>query len=287
MKKIREGILYYLRSGIERPVFWGIVFLIIGVFNVNAHSGEVVLSWSANSDPDLKGYKIYYGTSINNYNYSLNVVNATSCVISGLTPGKTYYFAATAYNTIGDESDYSNHVSKYIPSMNTPGSDSGSSTASQILFPDDFTYSDNTFGDSQNGLYASGSIEGDMLKVTLGGVDGRDVLDGISGGWSDAFEMDTNGYATITFSYRLIAERYDSDECTQVLLAVDGSFLGLESEDYVDQICGIGDTDWRRARLEVYLSAGSHSINLGGYNNKKTGPNEIAEILFKDIEIQQ
>lgn len=35
--------------------------------------------------------------------------------MTGLTPGATYYFAATAYDASGQESDYSNEVAVTIP----------------------------------------------------------------------------------------------------------------------------------------------------------------------------
>ena len=41
--------------------------------------------------------------------------NWTSCTISGLTGGNTYYYAAKAYNTAGLDSDYSNEVSYKAP----------------------------------------------------------------------------------------------------------------------------------------------------------------------------
>jgi hypothetical protein len=62
---------------------------------------------------DLGGYKVYYGLSSGNYTNSLDVGNVTTYKIYNLTPG-TYYFAVTAYDTSGNESDYSNEVSRII-----------------------------------------------------------------------------------------------------------------------------------------------------------------------------
>ncbi|WP_373501477.1 fibronectin type III domain-containing protein [Desulfococcus sp.] len=259
------------------------VFLLSGflLFIGKANSAEVTLAWGKIVASDLKGYKIYYGASSKSYDYCVNVVNATSCVISGLTPGKPYYFAATAYSTGGVESPYSNQI-QYTPAVAAePGS------GSEIFYPNDFKYADSAFGDTRNGLYASGSIEGEALKVTLGGVDINNIIDGISGGWSGAFDVESNGYATISFMYRLITSRYDIDECNQVWVAVDGNLTGCNGEDYVDQICGIGDSGWQQVALEVYLSGGSHRLTVGGFNNKKTGLNEYGEIFFEGIEIKQ
>jgi hypothetical protein len=62
---------------------------------------------------DLAGYRIYYGTSSRNYAVSIDVGNVTTHRIGNLPPA-TYYFAATTYDTSGNESDYSNEVSKML-----------------------------------------------------------------------------------------------------------------------------------------------------------------------------
>jgi hypothetical protein len=83
-------------------------------------SNSVTLAWNApttNTDgnplTDLVGYKLHYGTSSGNYTRVIDVGNVETYKIEGLQSG-TYYFAVTAYNTSGNESDYSNEVSKTI-----------------------------------------------------------------------------------------------------------------------------------------------------------------------------
>lgn len=71
---------------------------------------EVTLEWDPNTEPDLAGYKLYWGFSSGDYEFSADVGNQTSYTITGLIPGVTYYIAVTAYNTTGLESDYSNEV---------------------------------------------------------------------------------------------------------------------------------------------------------------------------------
>ena len=77
-----------------------------------AYAGQVTLGWEPNTEPDLAGYKIYYGNYSRNYTRITDVKNktATSYIITGLIEGQTYYFAATAYNTSGSESNYSAEV---------------------------------------------------------------------------------------------------------------------------------------------------------------------------------
>ncbi len=80
--------------------------------------GEVKLKWNANPEPDLEGYKIYYGNSSRVYNVSKLVGKVTNCTVTGLTKGQTYYFAVTAVNISGSESEYSNEVSTTIAPTN-------------------------------------------------------------------------------------------------------------------------------------------------------------------------
>ena len=78
-------------------------------------SGTVTLTWDANTESDLAGYKIYSGESSQSYGPPFDAGNVTTLKVINLTPGKTYFFAGTAYNASGKESGYSNEVSKSIP----------------------------------------------------------------------------------------------------------------------------------------------------------------------------
>jgi hypothetical protein len=68
------------------------------------------LAWDPNTDPDLAGYRLYYGAASGTYGPPLTLGRVTTYSLSGLGPG-TYYFAVTAYNATGEESGYSNEVS--------------------------------------------------------------------------------------------------------------------------------------------------------------------------------
>ncbi len=76
---------------------------------------QVTLIWDPNSESDLAGYKLYYGYSSRDYPNVIDVGNEEICIVDNLKPGETYYFAATAYNITGLESDYSNEVEYMIP----------------------------------------------------------------------------------------------------------------------------------------------------------------------------
>jgi hypothetical protein len=85
-----------------------------------AYKGSATLTWTAPSTnidgtvlTTLAGYKVYYGTTLGIY-ASVDVGYTNSYQVVGLTKGQTYYFAVTAYDTSGNESDFSMVVSKVI-----------------------------------------------------------------------------------------------------------------------------------------------------------------------------
>src|SRR3989475_10070148 len=83
-------------------------------------AAQVTLAWDPTTETDLAGYKLYYGTSSGSYPSSVDVGNLTSYTLSGLLEGRTYYFAATAYNLNLNESGFSNEVSKAIADVTPP-----------------------------------------------------------------------------------------------------------------------------------------------------------------------
>ena len=87
-------------------------------------NGTATLSWlpptqTADGAPltTLAGYKIYYGTSFDELPnvITINSPGISTYMIEGLPEGNTYYFAITAIDTAGMESEFSDIASKDIP----------------------------------------------------------------------------------------------------------------------------------------------------------------------------
>ncbi len=76
---------------------------------------NATLSWSANQEADLTGYRVYFGTTSRGYQQArgtgIDAGRTTSFVASGLQRGTAYFFAITAYDAAGNESDFSAEVS--------------------------------------------------------------------------------------------------------------------------------------------------------------------------------
>ncbi len=109
------------------------ISIFIGIIASNATAAQVTLAWDPNTESDLAGYKIHYGTASNSYSVHIDVHNVTTYTVTGLTDGQTYYLAATAYDASGNESGYSNSVSYGVPGANgaptTPATPSGATSA--------------------------------------------------------------------------------------------------------------------------------------------------------------
>ena len=105
-----------------------IFLLILAISPRQAVAGQIVFAWDANTEPDLSGYKLYYGTVSGTYGTPVNVGNATTYTLTGLTDGQTYYSVLTAYDTFGNESGYSNEVAYAVPSL--PG---GTGTPANVV----------------------------------------------------------------------------------------------------------------------------------------------------------
>ncbi len=101
------------------------LFFLIIIFNThNLFAANVTLSWTppttnADATPltDLAGYKVYFGTSSGSYSQSADAGNVTSYTWGNLAAGTPYYFTITAYDTSGNESSFSNEVSKTLASV--------------------------------------------------------------------------------------------------------------------------------------------------------------------------
>jgi len=98
---------------------------IVGIFLLTsvslAFSGSVTVSWDANTEADLEGYKVYYGLESRNYSEVLDVGNANSVAFSELNADRTYFFSVTAYDLTGNESPFSDEVSAAITATDGGG----------------------------------------------------------------------------------------------------------------------------------------------------------------------
>jgi hypothetical protein len=71
---------------------------------------SVNLRWTASPVTNITSYTVYYGAASRAYTNSIAVGNVTNIIVTDLTDGVTYYFASTATDSWGIESDYSSEA---------------------------------------------------------------------------------------------------------------------------------------------------------------------------------
>lgn len=72
------------------------------------------ITWAANTEIDLAGYKIYVGTQSGVYSAPITVGPVTTYQLTNLQKSTTYFISITAVDTAGNESLHSVEVSKSI-----------------------------------------------------------------------------------------------------------------------------------------------------------------------------
>lgn len=119
---------------LKRIFFLVAFFSFAQVFGTTLLAGcSVSLAWDPCLDASVAGYKVYYGTTSHDYTAALDAGNTASATVSGLTEGATYYFAVTAYDASGAESDFSDEIARVASvSQSGSGTNSGSATQPQI-----------------------------------------------------------------------------------------------------------------------------------------------------------
>ena len=114
----------------------------LALFAQPAHCGAVTLAWDPNSPSEnIAGYKLYVGNESRNYTMVIDITGGTLKKVSKLAKGQHYYFAVTAYNDAGQESDFSEEVAvntctfRLSPSKKTFKPEGGISTVKVVTQP--------------------------------------------------------------------------------------------------------------------------------------------------------
>ena len=130
------------KGRLNRALIFLVMTMIFLAGQTTCFAESVTLSWDANTESNLAGYKVYYKADSSSLPFNgtgavegaspVDIHKQTTATISGLDPGRTYYFAVTAYNTSGIESTYSNLVTilESVPPAVTLSSPANNATVS-------------------------------------------------------------------------------------------------------------------------------------------------------------
>jgi hypothetical protein len=159
-----------------------VVAVLLGSASAIEAQTVITLAWDANTEPDLAGYQVSYGTQSGVYSTIVDVGNVTSRSFT-LTSGVVYYFAVKAYNSASPRqySPYSAEVAtgpgtnNRAPTLTQPANQTSSENADislQLVASDP---DDNPLTFSATGLPASltvnattGLVSGTLTYTSAG-----------------------------------------------------------------------------------------------------------------------
>ncbi|MCD6507951.1 S8 family serine peptidase [Candidatus Poribacteria bacterium] len=202
--------------------------------------GRVMAEWEPCPEPDVAGYKVYWGDGPGRYMSSAVVKGSTKYLIDGLENGVEIYVAVSAFDTSGNESELSREIStaprRYEGDLprQMPGSPfelEGDSVGSPLMV--DLT------GDGPPELIVTSSEGEIQVRSYLGGV--RMMCD-----------RNLNG----RIRSEPITVDLDGDGLPEIVAAVGNSLYALSSN---------GDLFWRtKFDSEIYLSPAAADIDGDG-----------------------
>src|SRR5262245_60634440 len=119
-----------------RWIFWVGATLLLILLPSAVSAGTIKLAWDPVGDPDLSGYKVYYGTSSGVYTNSTPTGTQTAVSITNLQDCRVYYLAVKAVDANGNESmTFSNEISGMsapAPNTVTPNAVNQATNAQQV-----------------------------------------------------------------------------------------------------------------------------------------------------------
>jgi hypothetical protein len=87
----------------------GLITMMVLVLAATLQAQSVTLAWNASPSPEVTGYRVYYGTNSRSYSVVTNAGLALTQTVVLPHAGR-WFFAATAYDALGLESEFSNEV---------------------------------------------------------------------------------------------------------------------------------------------------------------------------------
>ncbi len=179
-----------------------VCFLLFYGFNSALAVQEADFSWTPNTEANLAGYKIHYGTASSQYDQVIDVGNPAAvdgivlATVSGLSDETSYYFAATAYDTDGFESDFSQEVAWTSPAQTiippSPPPPLPVAYDLSLLINEDAATTSQLAGESLGGLPL-------LFQIVQNGNLGNATITDSSGYFSYVPSADVSGVDNITY----------------------------------------------------------------------------------------
>jgi len=240
----------------RKEVFLCVVSAILFLFPSFLWAGTATVHWRANSETDLKEYRVYEGTASRSYGTPVPVGKATSYTFTNLSEGLTHYFAVTAVDTSDNESGFSTEVSEFIASSDAQ--------KPQVAITSPAT----------GGNYTTSTSSVDLRGTATDNVGVTQVAWSRSGGGS--------GTATGTARWSIAGIGLSAGQNTITVTAKDAAGnQGTAVITVTYSLPSAGDTQAPKVAITSPTSGGNYAaststINLGGTASDNVGVTQVA-----------
>lgn len=133
--KVRLECPVRISSILRKAILPKIIIILVSNFlPLKTYSAEVTLAWDPNIESDVGGYVLYYGIDSGVYTEAIDVGKVTEYTLTSLKVDIVYYFAVTAYDIYGNESNFSDELSHVISgNPPIPGNSQGDTNVDDLL----------------------------------------------------------------------------------------------------------------------------------------------------------
>ncbi len=154
----------------------------------------------------------------------------------------------------------------------------------------------NAFGTSGNTTFENGEWNavyghtGGGLRTRTGGINSTTYSNGASTAWAGTFHLDQPSIVQIRFKWRLFFPgTFESDEHGEARFEVNNQRYGVAGQSYLARFSGgtgQQDTGWQDYAIDLALAGpANHTIEIGGWNNKKTAADEYVDVYLDNISV--
>jgi hypothetical protein len=232
-----------------------VVMAVLVSFQKAAAQSAVKVTWLANSETDLEGYKVFMGTKPASLVLADTVTAGTESRLSGLAPATTYYFAVQAYNTSGLVSALSTAVAFTTAPVFSPeieirdaNGEPMTSGPAGILF-------------DPTGLGTSAAVTTLTIQNT-GNADLTQLNFALSGAHPGDFEVSSSGNSTLTpNAYTLLQVTFTPTATGNRTALLSISSNDADESPFVVSLTGEGTNDIGISLPEIVIQR-SDGVNL-------------------------
>ena len=270
----------FMLSRAQRSIF---AFLIVfySICSGAAHAAQASLAWTANPQPQVAGYMLYYGQVSGGYTNKVDVGKVTSYTIAGLLDGKAYYYAVTAYDAGRAESPFSNEASAttpFTPPVSAFSADKTSGAApATVLFTSSSTgtissyswsFGDGTSSTTQNPTHTYSAAGTYSVSLTATGPGGANTATKAS-------------YITVSSASATAPTANFTSSATSGVAPLTVTFTSTSTGSISAHSWNFGDgtTSTATSPSHAYSNAGTYSVSLSvtgpGGSNTMTKTNFV------------